>query len=72
MTKRRPRKKKPASRWEPLSIQQILEWADAFHARHGRWPNVESENLGLPKGRRWRVIDTICKRVNVGCRRAGP
>src|SRR5207244_3117257 len=25
-----------------LSARQILDWADAYHARHGRWPNLHS------------------------------
>ena len=24
---------------EPLSVEQVLAWADAYHARHGRWPD---------------------------------
>jgi hypothetical protein len=31
----RPRLKKP-----PLRFADILRWADEFHAKHGRWPNM--------------------------------
>ncbi len=40
----------------PLSIQQILAWADAFYARHGTWPvshkNVSPERRAIPESRR--------------------
>jgi hypothetical protein len=33
----RSRPKRP-----PLTIDQILAWADDWFASHGRWPNVNS------------------------------
>jgi hypothetical protein len=33
--------------WRPLTIEQILTWADAHHAATGRWPN---SNSGVVKG----------------------
>jgi hypothetical protein len=32
----------------PLTIQQILEWADAEYRRTGRWPNLRSRVHGVP------------------------
>src|SRR5688572_20312990 len=29
----------------PLSIEQILKWADAHFAEHGKWPNVNSGHI---------------------------
>jgi len=29
----------------PLSIEQILDWADAFRNRHGRWPTIRSGGI---------------------------
>ena len=48
----RSRPKRP-----PLSVEQILAWADAFHADRGRWPNV---NSGLIEG----TIDDTWSRID--------
>jgi hypothetical protein len=37
----------PQGDWEscrrqPFQIEQILQWADAYHAEHGKWPNHKS------------------------------
>jgi hypothetical protein len=29
-------------RHRPIAVEEILTWADAYHARHGKWPRAES------------------------------
>src|SRR5258708_2142616 len=41
-----------------LSIDQILEWADAWHARHNAWPNVLSGPIEEAPGETWVGINT--------------
>jgi hypothetical protein len=41
----------------PLAIPQILEWADAFHARNGRWPIGRSGPVAEAPGETWCAID---------------
>lgn len=45
----------------PLSIDQILGWADQWFAAHGRWPNI---NSGLIPG----TIDDTWARIDDGLR----
>jgi hypothetical protein len=40
----------------PLTAEQILEWADAHHARTGRWPNLNSGPVQEAPGESWRAI----------------
>ena len=40
-----------------LTISQILAWADAFQARHGRWPRPESGTIPEAPGETWCGID---------------
>ncbi len=37
----RARNKRPRRQKAPLTIAQILAWADAHHERTGRWPNAQ-------------------------------
>jgi hypothetical protein len=39
-----------------LTVQQILAWADAFHARTGKWPNVASGPIAKAPGESWRIV----------------
>jgi hypothetical protein len=59
--KRRPKAWRPA----PLSIAQILDWADAHHARRGEWPNTNSGFVPGLTGLKWKTIDSA---LRVGCR----
>jgi hypothetical protein len=46
----------------PLTVAQILAWADSHHARTGRWPTTASGPvLGRP-GERWARIDAALRR----------
>src|SRR5204863_334508 len=48
----------------PLTIKQILKWADAHHQKTGEWPNKKSgEVLGAP-GEKWANInDTLSRGI---------
>jgi hypothetical protein len=41
----------------PLTVEQILAWADAHHQRTGRWPSTESGNVQDAPGERWCNLD---------------
>ena len=36
-----------------LTIDQILAWADAHHAAHGRWPTITSGPVPAEPGLTW-------------------
>lgn len=40
----------------PLTIKQILKWADDFHARHGRWPQLKSGPIPGTCGETWSAV----------------
>lgn len=42
LKKRNPRPTPRKILYPDLEISQILAWADAFHARHGKWPSKDS------------------------------
>jgi hypothetical protein len=42
----------------PLSVPQILSWADAFHCRTGRWPRADSGPVADAPGEKWGAVDT--------------
>ena len=56
MTVRYP--KPPRQRPPLLEIEQILAWADAYHARHGRWPLRHSGPVAGTWGETWSGVDT--------------
>jgi hypothetical protein len=41
----------------PLTVVQILAWADAHHARTGRWPKEDSGPVTAVPGENWKAID---------------
>jgi len=43
---------------KPLKIEQILAWADAHHATHGRWPTLVSGPIDGVPGETWSAVDT--------------
>jgi hypothetical protein len=55
----------------PLSVGQILAWADAHHARTGRWPRVKSGVIEGAPGETWENVDqalrTGCRGLRGGC-----
>jgi len=44
-----------------LSVQEILRWADAHHARHGKWPNKKSGNIPEAPGETWEGVRAALK-----------
>jgi hypothetical protein len=49
----------------PLTVRQILSWADAFHDRTGRWPQLNSGWIGGGAKTTWSAVDTA---LRDGCR----
>lgn len=50
------------SRPARLSIPRIMAWADAFHARTGKWPNVRSGPIDEAPGENWRSVnEALCR-----------
>jgi hypothetical protein len=41
----------------PLTIPQVLAWADAHHQRTGRWPGSRSGPIPDATGETWQVVD---------------
>jgi hypothetical protein len=42
----------------PLTVEQILAWADAHYARTGRWPAVKSGAIAEAPGETWQAVET--------------
>jgi hypothetical protein len=42
----------------PLSVEQILVWADAHHAAFGRWPSLDSGPVQSAPGENWSAISS--------------
>jgi hypothetical protein len=45
-------------RRRPMTIREILAWADEHHRLTGRWPQLDSKPKGLPLGETWRAIQS--------------
>src|SRR5580704_2147500 len=54
--KRRPKRLRAAAR-PPLTIAQILEWADAHKQRTGAWPSHNSGAVAGAGGELWARVD---------------
>jgi hypothetical protein len=52
-------------RYPPLTVEQILEWADAHHARRGKWPSSSSGPVEDAPGETWVAIEGA---LRDGCR----
>jgi hypothetical protein len=50
----------------PLTIDLILSWADAWHARTGRWPAVASGVIPESRGMTWKAVDAVLRRASHG------
>ena len=46
---------------QTLTIRQILSWAEAFHARNGRWPGQRSGAIPEPPGDTWRCVNSALR-----------
>ncbi|HVA50494.1 MAG TPA: hypothetical protein VNH11_29370 [Pirellulales bacterium] len=60
------RKRRTVDRWRPLHVGQILDWADRFYARHGRWPQVDDGRVEDDKDEKWRNLDAALRRGSRG------
>jgi hypothetical protein len=49
----------------PLTLDRILAWADAHHARAGRWPQIRSGPVPEAPGETWSAINGA---LSQGCR----
>jgi hypothetical protein len=49
-----------------FSEAHVLEWADAYHARTGRWPSTESGPVAEAPGETWHAIQHALKRGTRG------
>lgn len=45
----------------PLTVAQILQWADAYFAEHGRWPKENSGTIPGESGESWRGVETALR-----------
>ena len=52
----RPRKKPARPGKSPLTVRQILEWADAFHADTGQWPKRHSGSVSRGANDTWLAV----------------
>jgi RHS repeat-associated protein len=56
---------RPAPPRPDLTVAQILDWADAFQARFGRWPTYQDGGAGLPDTT-WCALDSCLRRGHRG------
>jgi hypothetical protein len=45
----------------PLTIKQILAWADAHHARRGKWPHMDSGHVRDNLNEKWHNISSALR-----------
>jgi hypothetical protein len=57
----RERQRRSHMHLAPLSIGQILAWADAHRKSTGRWPGLNSAWVGAATGERWRNINQLLR-----------
>jgi hypothetical protein len=50
----------------PLTVEQILAWADAHHRRTGQWPKVKSGPIPESRGETWNGVDKALSRGRRG------
>jgi hypothetical protein len=49
-----------------LTVEQILAWTDAHHARRGRWPSACSGPVACTTGETWAGVNTALARGRRG------
>ena len=49
-----------------LTVAEILAWADAFRARHGRWPQAESGMVEERLSETWLAVDSALRQGDRG------
>ena len=50
----------------PLSVEQILGWAESHRQRTGVWPNAEAGSVADVPGETWRGIDNALRQGRRG------
>jgi hypothetical protein len=65
----------------PLTVEQVLAWADAHHARTGRWPHANTGAVPEVPGLTWNSVNLALyygyragpplRRLRQGARRGG-
>src|SRR6516164_5607657 len=58
-TRRRPRRLQ--GRPPPLTVAQILAWADRHHARTGRWPTQGDGRVSGSLSENWRALNVALR-----------
>lgn len=50
-------------RLPPLTVPQIIQWANTYHATHGKWPQPKTKPSGIPRtnGETWQAVDTALR-----------
>jgi hypothetical protein len=51
---------------EPLTVEQVLAWAEAHKARTGGWPKQRSGGVPEAAGLTWHYIDDVLRRGHLG------
>ncbi len=51
---------------EPLNVEQILRWADAYHEKTGSWPTSQSGTIPGTHGETWSGVNAALKRGRRG------
>jgi hypothetical protein len=49
----------------PYTLAQILNWADAYHRRNGRWPNEDSGPVDDAPGETWKAVEAALRQGRV-------
>jgi hypothetical protein len=57
---------KPRKGPHDLTVEQILSWADAYQAKHGRWPNVASGRVAAAPSEKWSNINGTLRKGGRG------
>src|SRR4051794_22126289 len=57
MPRKGKRKRTPVLRKQPLTAARMLDWADAHHARAGRWPMRTSGRVRDDLHESWAAVD---------------
>ncbi len=50
----------------PFAVDQILAWADAFHALHRRWPTRDCGRIANSLGETWMAVDVALQKGHRG------
>ena len=61
---RKPGKRKPCVPKPSMAVERILEWADDFHARKGRWPTTTDGRVPADRDEKWPNVDQ-CLRLGL-------